>query len=166
MDSEYMNNKKIMKHCSIIYNIIGYYYIFVYGFTVLGGLILFWLIDGNVLAFFFDAILCKGIILAGGLYSAYKKDNILVLIPTVLIVLDTAFGIAVLNSILLTLTIIASLLNIIANYHYHKLENCEGFPYFSERFDDQDDKYKNKIDVYEENFKRITENSSDKMDEK
>ena len=72
---------------------------------------------------------------------------------------------SIVHFILLLICSIAAIINLKINVQYHKLESCDGFPHFNERFFDQEmDKQQSKIkDPYQDKIDRNKKYSSDAM---
>lgn len=72
---------------------------------------------------------------------------------------------SIVHFILLVICTVAAVINMKINLNYHKLETCDGFPHFNERFFDQEmDKKQSEIkDPYQDKIDRNKKYSSDAM---
>ena len=72
---------------------------------------------------------------------------------------------ALIHMVLLIICGSAAVINMKINIQYHKLEECEGFPHFNERFFDQEmDKKQSKIkDPYQDKMDKRSRYSSNEM---
>lgn len=72
---------------------------------------------------------------------------------------------SIIHFVLLAICGTAAVINLKTNIRYHKLEECEGFPHFNERFFDQEmDRQQSKIkDPYQDKMDTRIRHSSDEM---
>ena len=126
----------------------------------------------------FDSVFFKAILLVCGFLSCYKHENkfslfafLIQLINTLIgsdksTFLDSFFHIEI-NTCLLSTVVILSCFTGYANKQYQYLENQFGFPYFNERFEEQNlDRRQTEIkSEFQQNYERYKKNSSDNMED-
>jgi len=158
-------NLASLKRCNMLFNINAIFYIIFCGLYIIKSLImLITCIDGSELIYLFDGIIFKVLILACGYYGCYAKNNFYTLLTPGLCVINMiAFAEIQLNIVLLSISLSLSIVVIFASKKYKILEQTEGFPYFNERIDAQNELFNNPKDVYKEQYENIIKNSSDKM---
>lgn len=150
--SSMTKNLSDLHKCNRLYNIIATIYVLACGFYILADLFLFILsVNGDLFYLLLNGPVFKGAVLALGFMGAYKKNNILAVIASIIMFLNTVLfwnadnyfdrflsitGIKI-NSVYFTMSIVLAVFNIIANNKYQYLEQQEGFPQFSEFFEQQ-----------------------------
>ena len=179
--------RNAMSKCKKTYNICAF--LFFIPFIVMIILALFLILSMPCVTQYFIDLIFKCIIFFYGYYKGFSEKNCrccyiaLVVIgistvvqqvfsfypetvtnsaKSVLMTFSNIFGIYdLINSIAMAITIfIVSLVNNV----YHKLEACEGFPYFNERFEEE--KKEAKKDKYQEYWDELkSKNKGSEMDE-
>ncbi len=160
-------NLTSLKRCNRIFNITALFYVIFCGLYAVDAIFMIIISIGNsIWSFFIDGIVFKAAILASGYYGCYAKKNLYtILAPGIFIINQIAFSDMPLNGIFFPFSLILSVLTVFASNKYHILEQAEGFPYFNERIDEQNDSFNNPRDVYKEQYENTVKNSMDKMDE-
>ncbi len=164
---EMARNAKLMKQCNRIYNTVVTVYAVICAFYA--GVTLFMLFLGqalNPLPPFIDGIILKGALFFCGLMACYKHDTKYTLFAIVIMVISVFISDAI-NGIIAVVTVILSVVTAYTNRQYHYLENQFGFPYFNERFEEQnlDIRQSNIKDSYRQNYERMMKTSSADMDD-
>lgn len=164
-NDEFAHNKMIMKRCNKAYNIIV---------TIYAGVCLFYagvavfqiLLGATQSAFmtFLDGIFFKLALLSCGFLACYKHDTKFTLFAVIIAVVNTFIQDNI-NGFICAITVILSLATISCNKEYHYLENQFGFPYFNERFEEQniDTRQREIKDEYQQNYERYMKTSSSDM---
>lgn len=164
-NDEFAHNKMIMKRCNKAYNIIV---------TIYAGVCLFYagvavfqiLLGATQSAFitFLDGIIFKGALFFCGFMACYKHNTKFTLFAMIIAVINIFIADG-LNELIFAMTVILSLATVLYNKEYHYLENQFGFPYFNERFEEQniDTRQREIKDEYQQNYERYVQNSSSDM---
>lgn len=165
---EFAHNKMIMKRCNKAYNIIV---------TIYAGVCLFYagvavfqiLLGATQSAFitflkFLDGIVFKGALFFCGFMACYKHNTKFTLFAIIIAVINIFIADG-LNELIFAMTVILSLATVLYNKEYHYLENQFGFPYFNERFEEQniDTRQREIKDEYQQNYERYMKTSSSDM---
>lgn len=162
----YTQNSADIKRCEKIYK---WVFIFYAGFCVpyIIGAIIFIIITPlhDEIDYLLNGIVFKLITLCLGTMGCYKKNQISAAAApccmAVNLLLYQGF-----NSTIMILSIPAAILTILANRKYKYLEQCEGFPYFNERFEASEELKSSGRDIYQERYEEIKKkHTSDKMDD-
>lgn len=164
-NDEMAHNSRLLKQCNGTYNTVTTIYAVICGFYA--GAILFGMFLGLVssqLLAFLDGVVFKGALFFCGFMACYKHDTKFTLFAMVIALINTFLNDCI-NSFICIITIILSVVTAAANKKYHYLENQFGFPYFNERFTEQNlDKCQREIkDEYQQNYERLMKNSSSDM---
>ena len=176
----FTQNRSALVKCEKIYKWIFIMYASVCAPYILASFILIILtVSGDALWLFADGIIFKLLIFIFGLLGCYKKESLF----TWLAPAASALNIAVcgsdspyfqsffimlddINAIILALSVIAAVITTLTNAKYHYLEQCEGFPYFNERFEESENLRNSGRDIYQEKYEEIkNKHKSDKMDD-
>lgn len=167
-NDEFAHNKMIMKRCNKAYNIIV---------TIYAGVCLFYagvavfqiLLGATQSAFitflkFLDGIVFKGALFFCGFMACYKHNTKFTLFAIIIAVINIFIADG-LNELIFAMTVILSLATVLYNKEYHYLENQFGFPYFNERFEEQniDTRQREIKDEYQQNYERYMKTSSSDM---
>lgn len=170
---EMLHNAAMLKKCSSIYNNITKIYAFVCGFYAIISLFMAFMMQSRAIIVLLDGIICKCALLFCGLMACYKHDTkftlFAIIIATINIFISDGVDTFILpvNTIIFPLWIILSVITALTNKQYHFLENQFGFPYFSERFEQQKlDSCQRRIkDEFQQRYEKYTETSSSDMQE-
>lgn len=162
----YTQNLAALKRCEKIYK---WVFIFYAAFCVphIIGAIIFIVItpSHNEIDYLLNGIVFKLILLCLGTMGCYKKNQLLAAAAPVCAAVNLLLYQG-LNSMIMTLSIPAAILTIMTNRKYKYLEQCEGFPYFNERFESSEELRNSGRNIYQERYEEIKEkHTSDKMDE-
>lgn len=162
---EMARNRTLLKKCNGAYNTVTTIYAVICGFYA--GAILFGMFLGTVssqLLAFLDGVVFKGALFFCGFMACYKHDTKFTLFAMVIALINTFLNDCI-NSFICIITIILSVVTAAANKKYHYLENQFGFPYFNERFEEQnlDTRQREIKDEYQQNYERLMKNSSSDM---
>lgn len=164
-NDEFAHNKMIMKRCNKAYNIIVTIYAGVCLFYA--GVALFQIFLGathSPFMTFLDGIFFKSALLSCGFLACYKHNTKFALFAMVIAVINIFIADG-LNGLICAMTVILSLTTVLCNKEYHYLENQFGFPYFNERFEEQniDTRQREIKDEYQQNYERYMKTSSSDM---
>ncbi len=168
MTRDPVSNAVLLKKCKKIHDRVGMIYIvgcILYIFAATFLMIL--TVAGDVWFLFLDGFVFKGLLMYCGYTGVYKRSDLhalaaplvaLVNLPLPAFVNGTnymdiflggvmeGFGMA---SIVLTISVILALLTLKANRDYRYLEEQEGFPYFNERVNEQNNAPKEYIPQFQ-----------------
>lgn len=154
MDSSIMaKNRADLNKCGKIYRIVTTVYVLACGFYILADALLFLMsMNGDLFYLLLNGLVFKGAVLAAGFLGAYKRSDIfagtaplIMLFNTVLFwnadnyfdrFLGGLLGIRI-NAVYLVGAAVLAFMTILANMKYRYLEQQEGFPQFSEVFEQQ-----------------------------
>lgn len=162
----YLDNKKKLKICNYVYNFFSFIYMFIcIPCTFIGIYFILITVSNDELSYFFDFFLLKAVFLAFAVYGLYKKNNLYCFLSTSIMILNIIFFQSYVNNILLPLSVLGTALAVLSNKQYHILEQEDGFPYFNERVDKQNEDFRGGTDVYQERYEEIVKNSSNQMDD-
>lgn len=166
-NKQHCENLASLKRCNRIFGITGTFYLIFCGLYAIDAIFMIVISVGGVIwRYFFDGVVFKAAILASGYYGCYTKNNFYTILTPFLCILNSIIFLDMpLNTPLVSASIILAVLTVFANNKYKILEQCEGFPYFNERIDAQNELFENPKDIYKEQYENIVKNSSDKMDE-
>lgn len=164
-NDEMARNRKLLKECNRAYNTVTTIYAVICAFYA--GVILFGMFLGTVnsqLLAFLDGVVFKGALFFCGLMACYKHDTKFTLFAMVIALINTFLNDCI-NSPVFIITIILSVVTAVANKKYHYLENQFGFPYFSERFEEQNMNTRQREikDEYQQNYEKYMKTSSSDM---
>ncbi len=164
-NDEMARNSALIKRCNKTYNIIVTIYAGICAFYA--GIALFGMFLGQTGSPFFtflDGVIFKGALFFCGLMACYKHDTKFTLFAVVIAVINIFINDGI-NALICIITVILSLATISVNKEYHYLEKQFGFPYFNERFEEQNlDKRQREIkDDYQQNYERLMKTSSSDM---
>ena len=162
----YTQNLAALRKCEKIYNWVFFIYAGICIPCIVGAVIFIVITDQHdELFYLLDGIIFKLIILYLGIMGCYKKNQLMAAAAPVCTVTDALiFG--GFNSIIMILSIFAAIMTVMANKKYRYLEQCEGFPYFNERFETSEELRNSGRDIFQERYEEIKRNhTSNKMDE-
>lgn len=167
-NDEFAHNKMIMKRCNKAYNIIVTIYAGVCLFYA--GVALFQIFLGATQSAFItflkflDGIVFKGALFLCGFMACYKHNTKFTLFAMIIAVINIFIADG-LNGLICAMTVILSLATVLCNKEYQYLENQFGFPYFNERFEEQniDTRQREIKDEYQQNYERYMKTSSSDM---
>lgn len=155
-----------LKRCEAVYKYVFYFYAGLCGVYALASLIFGILGLGNVYIIIVDGIILKLIVAALGILGCYNKNDKLCVLAPVVVLFGLFCNDHFVNGALLVGSIACAVISIITNRKYHELEKIEGFPYFNERFNEENEKFRSGKDVYQEQYEKLkSRNLSDTMDE-
>ncbi|MDO4863907.1 MAG: hypothetical protein Q4A05_07040 [Ruminococcus sp.] len=176
--SSMTQNHAAMKRCSRTYTIVSTVYVTACGFYILAGAYLSLIMEGS-LYHLINGPLFKGAVLAAGFLGTYKKSNLFAGLAPIIMFFNTvlfrnvdnyfdAFWGTVLpmkiDILYLFMTIALAVLTIIANAKYRYLEQQEGFPQFSEVFEQQKTGKPQYGETYIERIEKLRASSRGDMD--
>lgn len=166
-NDEFAHNKMIMKRCNRAYNIIVTIYAGVCLFYA--GVAVFQIFLGvtqSAFMTFLDGIFLKSALLSCGFLACYKHNTKFTFFAVTIAVINI-FIPNNLNGLICAMAIILSIATASCNKEYHYLENQFGFPYFNERFEEQNINTRQREikDEFQQNYERIIKNSSSEMDD-
>lgn len=174
-DKELLKKAASMRLCKRVYNFAGSSFLISAVAVVLFTLIMVILSpNGDVAVLFIDGIFFKGTMYAFGYLGVYQKKSYFSAVVPVIVVVNnftcdigsTAIGmIADLGYVLNLFCMGLALLTIYVNKEYHKLEQYEEFPHFSQRYEEQKELSEKSQNIYQERYEEIVKNKSDTMDE-
>lgn len=162
--AELLKNKASLRLCERIYSTIGKIYIAICGVLIaLCIIMMIYTVNGDEL-YIVAEILFKSVILVFGYMSCYTKKTIYAWIAPIIAVLNAlvTFGV---NYYLAVIFIACAALTAYTNEKYHKLEQCEGFPQFSEIYEEQKKISSREVSEYQERYDEMIKTQSDRMDE-
>lgn len=164
-NDELAHNAALMKRCNKTYDIIVKIYAVVCAFYA--GVALFQImlcVAQHPLLTFLDGILFKGALFFCGLMACYKHNSKFAFFAMIITVINIFLNGGV-NALICVITVLLSIASISVNEQYHYLENQTGFPYFNERFEEQnlDTCQRGIKDEYQQNYERLIKNSSSDM---
>ncbi len=164
-NDEMAHNSALIKRCTKTYSIIVTIYAGICAFYA--GVVLFGILlgqVGNPLVPFLDGVIFKGALFFCGFMACYKHNTKFTLFAMVIAVINIFIKYGI-NVFICFITIVLSLATSFANKEYHYLEKQFGFPYFNERFEEQNlDKRQREIkDEYQQNYERLMKTSSSDM---
>lgn len=164
-NDEMAHNSRLLKQCNGTYNTVTTIYAVICGFYA--GIALFGMFLGTVnsqFLAFLDGVVFKGALFFCGFMACYKHNTKFTLFAIVIAMINVFLNDCI-NSPVLIITIILSVVTATANKKYHYLENQFGFPYFNERFEEQnfDIRQREIKDEYQQNYERLMKNSSSDM---
>ena len=164
-NDEMAHNLKLLKRCNRTYNTVTTIYALICAFYA--GVALFQIFLGATNSPFFtflDGVVFKVALFFCGLMACYKHDTKFTLFTMIIAVINVFLNDDI-NSLICGITIALSVVTSVANKQYHYLENQFGFPYFNERFEEQNlDKRQRDIkDEYQQNYERLIKTSSPDM---
>lgn len=164
----YSINKTALNRCNKIYGIVFLAYAICCGLYMFTSVYLMILMPGSyAFSFFIDGVIFKALIFTAGTLGSYKKHDIFACVAPVFAVTNYICSAAPFNPVFIPVSVIAAVLNILANKKYRVLEQCDGFPYFNERFESQkeiSEKYKDK-EVFRDEYEQLRKSSSSTMDD-
>lgn len=161
-NDEMARNLKLLKQCNGTYNTVTTIYAAICAFYA--GVAFFQILLSTTFHPFFtflDGILFKGALFFCGFMACYKHDTKFTLFAMIIAVINVFLNDNI-NSLICIITIVLSVVTSFTNKQYHYLENQFGFPYFSERFEEQNlDKRQREIkDEYQQSYERYMKNLS------
>lgn len=176
--AEMLANYTALKRCKRIYNIIGIFYAafsIIYAYDSLEAMLS---IDIQLFPVLLDGIVFKAATLIFGYGSCYSHKNVFSLCTIIISlcsIIMAANGIGVVSistfkrpyTPLLFLCIFAALVVFFTNIKYKYLEEQPGFPYFSERFEEQkfDSIQTNIKSEFQQSYEKRLKTATDKMEE-
>lgn len=169
-NESYTKNSAALKRCQIAYNCI---------FIVYASFCIPWIAASlfgiiitrahNELYYLFDGIIIKLAILFCGTMGCYKHNSRFALAAPIIHFVDMLiFGDGIFDerAVIMLGIIVLTIFTVLTNKKYHYLEQCDGFPYFNERFEASNEIFKTKRDIYAEQLEEIkNKHTSDTMDE-
>lgn len=166
-NDEMAHNSALLKRCTKTYNIIVIIYAGMCAFYA--GVALFQILLGTTVSPFFtflDGIAFKGALFFCGLMACYKHDTKFILFAVVIALINIFLNDNI-NSLIFAVSVVLSIATASVNKEYHYLEKQFGFPYFNERFEEQnlDTRQRAIKDEYQQNYERLLKNSSSEMDD-
>lgn len=171
-NQSYLEHKAALKRCESIYGIVILFYLIVGLGYVISHLYLAFLTslipESETMYYFLNGVVFKIPFLAFGFLGCYLKKNLYAVLALFTIGVNALIYTVGGNELISALTIIAMILTCVTNRKYHELEQCEGFPYFNERFTEVNDARLENKDVYKEQLeyhKSRAEGRSGQMDE-
>lgn len=166
-NDEMARNAVLMKRCNKTYNIIVTIYAGVCAFYA--GIALFGILLGQTGSPFMtmlEGVILKAVLFFCGLMACYKHDTKFTLFAVATALIGVALNDNI-NGIIFVISIILSIATASVNKEYHYLETQFGFPYFNERFEEQNfDKRQREIkDEFQQNYERLMKTSSADMND-
>ncbi|MBQ9956220.1 MAG: hypothetical protein IJO99_01470 [Ruminococcus sp.] len=157
----YTKNLSLLNRCRKIYTVVFYAYAFICVPWVLGSLwgIIF-TTGHNELYYFIDGIVIKLAVFFCGLMGCYKHDNLFALLAVGIQMISVVISGSVISGIILTVFIVACVINILTNGKYNWLEQQDGFPYFNERIEQTNENFRSGKDIYKEQYDKLREKNS------
>lgn len=188
---EYAHNRTLLNKCSKTYKWLIIAYLFALTFFPL---LSFFLMLGSVFAedtifLTFESFIVYSLSIYCAWQAAYRKRDLFVIFVGITAVVnqlilgvfrlyakgeylkyfkfDSIGYTFKIHLFLLAVILVIVVINMAANIVYHRLEEADGFPHFSERFYDQDmDRKQAAIkDPYQTEFERLKKSASDSMSE-
>lgn len=152
-DSRMTKNHADMKKCGRVYTFVSSVYVTAFGFYILADMYLLLItMNGDFKYLLLNGPVFKGAVLAAGFIGTYKKSNFFAGIAPMIMFINTAlfrnvdnyfdqfWGTVMpmkIDLMYLFMTIALAVMTILANMKYRYLEQQEGFPQFSEVFEQQ-----------------------------
>lgn len=166
-NDEMARNSAILKRCNKTYNIIVTIYAVMCAFYA--GIALFMMLLGKTMSpliTFLDGVIFKGALFFCGFMACYKHETKFVLFAVVIALINIFLSDNI-NGLIFAVSVILSLATASANKEYNFLEKQYGFPYFNERFEEQnlDSRQREIKDEFQQNYERLMKNSSSEMDD-
>lgn len=189
---EFTSNLMLLKKCNRTYNwlIIAYFFLLAIFPLVSLMMLLATVISNDSIFLVIDSILTTPLLYYCAYKAVYQKRDLpAVGIPAVLLVNQIILGIARhhltgkfingrwtfkavsyvfgIHLVLLIIAAVFAFINYTTNKNYHWLEEQHGFPYFNERFEEQNEDIQqtNILDEYTQNYQRHMKTAKDEMDE-
>lgn len=155
MDNNHTNfqNLKALRRCETIYKDIFLFYFCTCVPYALGSLVFGIFGLGNTLFVVFVGILLTLVIGVLGILGCYAKNDIFCLMATIASLIG--FVVSQGSPVQLIICIgsaACTVITIITNKKYRKLEKLEGFPYFNERVDAANEAFRSGKDKYKERY--------------
>lgn len=174
-------NRADMNRCERMYRRVSAVYVLACGFYILADALLFLMsMNGDLLYLLLNGLVFKGAVLAAGFLGTYRKSNLfagaaplIMLFNTVLFwnaddyfdkFLGGLLGIKI-NAVYLAASVVLAVLTIISNAKYRYLEQQEGFPQFSEVFEQQKTGKPQYGLTFEERVEQIRKSARSDMEE-
>lgn len=166
-NDEMAHNSVLLKKCNKAYNTVTTIYAVICAFYA--GATLFIMFLGQINSPFFtflDGVILKGALFACGFLACYKHDTKFTLFAIAVALINIALNDNI-NGIVFIISVILSIATASVNKEYHYLEKQFGFPYFNERFEEQnlDTRQRDIKDEYQQNYERYMKNSSPDMND-
>ncbi|MBR2284026.1 MAG: hypothetical protein IJ874_06360 [Ruminococcus sp.] len=117
-----------------------------------------------------DGMIFKALILGCGFYGAYRKNDVFTVAAPIIAVMGAILYPSVWNDGLAAGSVALAVMGVLANRKYRWLEQQYGFPYFNERFEEQNmnavqRNIKDDYQVQYEELKKKSEQHGSDMDE-
>lgn len=169
----YKKNKATLNKCIKGYNTISIFYLALGIMYSIGGIFLTFLAlftpeNKDEFTYFFNGFIFKSIFSAFGYLGCYTKNSLYALIAPVIMALNFVVFINPFNIMLCFISIIFACITYLINNVHAKLEQCDGYPEFNERFSRQEEEKNEKRDKYQEQFefyKNQNKDTQGKMEE-
>ncbi len=164
----YLKNKASLKRCESLYGIVTLFYLIVGFGYIFSNLYIALITPVDTYYYFFNGVVFKLPFLAFGFLGCYLKRNMYAVLATFTIGVNSLIFTTGDNELVAVVSVIATILTCLTNKKYHELEQCEGFPYFNERFTEVNDARLENKDIYREQLeyhKSRVDGHSGQMDE-
>lgn len=156
-NSTYSKNISELKNCQRWYKSIFAFYAFICIPNIAWSLIMIVISPyHDELNLFLDGVIFKLLIFAAATMGVYKNQNLYAIAASLLLIVNVAvFNYSSLDIAYIIISIAATIINCIVNRKYKLLEQCEGFPYFNERFEEYKETKEKDVDTFKESYDEL-----------
>ncbi len=178
--NELTKNHAAMKKCGRVYTFVSTVYVIAFGFYILADLYLVLItMKGDFKYLLLNGPVFKGAVLASGFLGTYRKSNLFAGIAPIIMFInavlfrnadnyfDRFWGTVMpmkIDLLYTFMTIALAVMTILANMKYRYLEQQEGFPQFSEVFEQQKKRKPQYGSTYEERIEQLSRSSTSDME--
>lgn len=166
-NSSYSKNISKLKNCQRWYKSIFAFYALICVPNIAWSLIMIVISPyHDELNLLLDGVIFKLLIFTVATMGVYKNNNLYAIAASSLLIVNIVlFNYSTLDIVYIVISVAATIINCIVNKKYKILEQCEGFPYFNERFEEYKEIREKNIDTFKESYDALKKTQSDTMDD-